>query len=241
MFLFCADVYSSQVPQSSLDIWSFSKATKSVCWYKCIWSYSWSHMFFWSEWLSLFKNTCEAHMCSDLWRLSWVTLTQMGYKDHMIGGASAWYQTWDPMTTIGRWLKEFSDRLIWHIRTLLSVFYIHFLHMCMCVLAMYWRPKLDQIIWCCVTTSDNIVPGMITHGITAGSSREFRFIKLFFLFKILGYKLSRPSGVWPWELVLWYSESCGRATRIKNTLKRQGQHVIATSASLHTSLSSGFD
>lgn len=44
-------------------------------------------------------------MCSDLWRHSLETLTQVGYKDHMIGGDAAWYQTWDLMTTIGRWLK----------------------------------------------------------------------------------------------------------------------------------------
>lgn len=84
-----------------------------------------------------------------------------------------------------------------------------------------------------VMTQDHIVPGVITRGITAGSFREFRFIKPFFLFKFLGYKLSRASGVWPRDLVLWCSESCGRVTRSKSILKRQGQHVIGTSASLH--------
>lgn len=51
------------------------------------------------------KNPSGAHMCSDLWRLSSESLTQVGYEDHMTGGAAAWYQTWDLMTTIGRWLK----------------------------------------------------------------------------------------------------------------------------------------
>lgn len=83
-----------------------------------------------------------------------------------------------------------------------------------------------------VMTWDNIVSGVITRGITVGSSRKFRFMKLVFLFKFFGLQIIKTFR--SVALVLWYSESCGRATRTKNTVKRQGQHVIATSASLHS-------